>query len=208
MKIHETEQRSLDWMRLHVGRVTASEFGQLVTPLMKPKEGAGPHTFLCKKLAELYRGEPMCMLSPKQHQSAQMEQGLFLEETVLPWFEFTYDTPVRKVGFCETDDGLAGCSPDGLIGEDGGLEVKSPEPHTHCENLLEGVVPKEYMPQIHFSMFVTGRKWWKFVSYRKRFPALVVTVERDEALMLKIGAVVSDFQSKLAIAVEKLRALR
>jgi hypothetical protein len=208
MKIHEIKQRSIEWMILHIGRITASEFGNLVTPLMKQKEGEGPKTYLCKKLAEVYRGEPMCNLSPKLAQSAQMEQGLFLEEHVIPWFEFTYDIPIRTVGFCETDDGLSGCSPDGLIGEDGGIEVKSPEPHTHCQNLLAGEVPREYMPQIHFSMFVTGRQWWKFISYRKNFPALIVTIERDEAIMARIAGIVSEFHSNLSHSVAKLRSLK
>lgn len=208
MKIHNVEQRAIEWMRLHIGRVTASEFKNLVTPLMKQKEGEGPLTYLHQKLAEVYRGEPMCNLSPKLAASASMEQGVFLEEEVIPWFSLTFNTPVRTVGFCETDDGLAGCSPDGLIGEDGGLEVKAPEPHTHCGYVLGGVVPKEYMPQIHFSLFVTGRKWWKFLSYRRRFPALVVTVERDDAIMQRIGGIVSEFHNNLNTAVAKLRALK
>lgn len=207
MKIHDCEQLSIEWAKLHVGLVTASEFGQLVTPTMKIRDGEMPKTLLYKKVAEVFRGEPMCNLSPG-FSVAATEQGLFLEEEARPWYALTYDQDVKAVGFCTHDNGMAGCSPDGLIGEDGGVEIKSPEPQTHCKWLLGGVLPPDHAPQVHFSLYVTGRPWWRFVSYRRRFPALVVTVNRDEEIMEMIDGVVEDFNSKLKTAVEKLKSLQ
>lgn len=208
VKIIECDQRSIEWARLHVGKITASEFKNLVTPEMKPREGEMPKTYLSRKLAEVFRGEPMCNLSPAFASSVQMEQGTLLEEEVIPWYSLKFNVPVKTVGFCETDDGLAGCSPDGLIGEDGGLEIKAPEPHTHCAYLLEGGIPKEYRPQVEFSLFVTGRPWWRFVSYRRRFPALVVEHKRNEETMEVIRCVVNAFHAKLSTAVAKLKTLK
>lgn len=206
MKIHNVDQLSIEWAKLHVGVVTASEFGQLVTPLMKIRDGEMPKTLLYKKVAEVFRGEPMCNLSPG-FSVAATEQGLFLEEEARPWYSLTYDVPVTVAGFCTHDNGLAGCSPDGLIGEEGGLEIKSPEPQTHCKWVLGGVLPPDHAPQVHFSLYVTGRPYWRFVSYRRRFPALVVEVKRDEVIMGMIDGVVKDFQKQLAAAVAKLKSL-
>lgn len=207
MKIHDVPQRSIEWARIHVGKITASEFKNLVTPEMEPRKGEMPKTYLARKLAEVFRGEPMCNLSAAFASTVQMEQGTLMEEEILPWYSLKYDVPVKTVGFCETDDGLAGCSPDGLIGDDGGLEVKAPEPSNHCLYLLEGGIPKEYRPQVEFSLFVTGRPWWRFVSYRRRFPALVVEHKRNEETMEVIRGVVNAFHGKLSDAVTKLKSL-
>lgn len=188
--------------------MSAGEFDNLVTPEMKPRTGEMPKTYLYRKAAEVFRGEPMVNLSPSVAGSWQMEQGLFIEEEVLPWFELTHEKEVKRVGFCTTDDGLAGCTPDGLIGDDGGLEVKSPEPHTHVKYLCEGGIPKEYRAQVQFSLFVTGRPSWTFVSYRRRFPALVETVDRDEEIMANISNIVETFHAQLKTAVEKLKSLQ
>jgi YqaJ-like viral recombinase domain len=207
LKIHNVEQLSIEWAKLHIGIVTASEFGQLVSPTLKIRDGEMPKTLLYKKTAEVYRGEPMCNLTPG-FSVAATEQGLFLEEEARPWFALTYDVDVKTAGFCTHDNGLAGCSPDGLVGEDEGLEIKSPEPQTHCRWLIGGELPAEHAPQVHFSLYVTGRARWRFVSYRRRFPALVVTVERDETIMAMIDGVVNDFHAKLETAVSKLRSLK
>lgn len=206
MKIHNVDQLSIEWAKLHVGVISASEYGNLVKANLKPRDGEMPKTYLYKKVAEVFRGEPMCNLSPGFSVSAT-EQGLFLEEEAIPFVSLSYDLDIKRVGFCMHDNGLAGCSPDGLIGEDGGIEIKSPDVHTHCKYLLCGVVPADYVPQVQFSLYVTGRKWWKFVSYRRRFPALVLTVERDEETMEKIDTVVKAFHANLNAAANKLKAL-
>lgn len=205
MKEIKIETGSIEWAQLHVGLISAGEFDNLVTPEMKKREGEIPKTLLCKKVAEVFRGQPMCNLSPSAASSWQMDQGILLEEEVLPWYELEFETKVRNGIFCVTDDGLAGCTPDALVGEDGGLEVKSPEPHTHCRYLIEGGVPKAYAAQVQFSLFVTGRKWWDFVSYRRRFPSLVVRVERDEEIMGKISEVVKGFHACLNEALAKIK---
>lgn len=189
MKIHDVKQGELEWLALRAGIPTASEMDALITPLWKVKTGDGPRTYLFQKLAEWWQGGPL-----PSFQSFSMEQGSLLESEAIPWFEFEYNAAVRRVGFITTDDGLAGCSPDGLLSDDEGLELKCPQAETQVRYLCDGILPKAYEVQVHFSMFVTGAERWKFVSYRRGFPCLVLTVERDE--------------DKQAVIVEALESFR
>jgi hypothetical protein len=198
MKTHDCKQGSSEWSQLRLGRPTASDFDQLVTPEWKIRTGQMPETYLYQKLCERILG-----YSPRDAVGTfEMGQGIILESEARPWYEFTRDVRVQTPGFCTTDDGRIGCSPDGLIGEDGGLEVKCPQPERALRYLLDGGVPKEYLPQVHGSMLVTGRPWWDFLSYSRQFPALVVRVERDERIQAvladALGAFLYKFDSKLA----------
>lgn len=182
-------QGSLEWHMLRSGIPTASEFDALLTPEFKIKTGEGPKTYLAKKVAEVWQGGPL-----PSFQGFDMEQGQVLESEAIPWFELAYSTAVQRVAFCTTDDKRVGCSPDGLIGEDGGIEIKCPAAHTHVGYLLQGgTLPKEYAAQVHGSMYVTGRPRWQFVSYRRHFPALVLTIERDAVIQEQIAAALERF---------------
>lgn len=194
-------QGSVEWLRLHVGKPTASEFGNIMTPKFAQRTGDMVSTYLSKKVAEAWRGEPLPGFF-----SWDCEQGQLLEEEAIPWFELEHDeVTLDRIGFVESDDGRCGCSPDSLIGEDEGLEIKCPAPHTHVGYVLDKVVPEKYLPQIHGSLYVTGRKRWRFLSYRRGFPALEVIIERDEEIMQKIGKVLSDFYVKFDTAMAALK---
>lgn len=199
MKIHDCIQGSEEWFRARAGIPTASEMDNLVTPLFKPREGAGVETYLSKKLAERWLGGPL----PEFSSSWEMESGKIREEEAIPFFELEFKTEVRRVGFITSDDGRVGCSPDGLL-EVGGLEIKCPQAHTHAGYLIRGGVPKEYLAQIHGSMYVTGALEWKFMSYHRKFPPLVLTVKRDEKIIATIHAAVSEFCDNLDAAYKRL----
>lgn len=201
MKIVECVQRSTAWMKARAGIPTASEFGRLVTPKWKIRIGEGPRTFLCEKLAEAITGMPL----PQRSVFGALEQGTILEDEALPWFEFAYSVDVTRVGFCTTDDGRVGCSPDGLIGDDGGIEIKCPQPQTHVAYLLDGVVPDDYVAQVHGSMFVTGRPWWQFLSYCRGFPPLLLTVQRDDEIQRTIAQALSLFLKEFDDSIEQIR---
>jgi len=111
----------------------------------------------------------------------------------VPWFELEHGLTVDRVGFITDDAGRYGCSPDGIIHGEIGLEVKSPQAPNQVKYLLSGKVPEDYLPQIHFSMHVTGFKQWRFLSYRRGFPALVVAVERDEEIQEVIAESLAAF---------------
>lgn len=198
--IHNVDQRSEEWLKLRSGIPTASQFDQLVTPGFKVKEGLGPESYLAATLAEKWYGGPL----PDQYTSFAMDQGTMLEDEAIPWFEFEFDTKVQQVGFVTCEGGKIGCSPDGLIGVDNGLELKCPAIHTHAKYLLRGEVPKDYLAQIHGAMFVTGRPKWTFVSYCRNFPTLVLEVQRDEKIQSVISEALASFLAKMQTGWDKL----
>ncbi len=202
MIIHDCEQMTLEWIRLHFGIPTAACLDQLLTPEFELRKGEMPKTLVYKKVAEKIQNRPLIDLSQS---SFMMEQGMIVEEEARPWFELEYDKKVRKVGFITTDDGRVGCSPDGLIeGEDCGIEIKCPASYTHVKYLVNGVLPKEYVAQVYGSMYVTGFKKWMFVSYRRGFPALVLEIQRDEKAMVEIYRAVNTFHYQFDYAMERI----
>lgn len=203
MKLYNCPQGSEEWHKLRACVPTASEFDALISPTFQKRVGQMPHTYLCKKVAEKWQGGPLPSYAP----FGAMEQGKILEEEAIPWYELEYNVTIQRPGFCTTDDGLIGCSPDGLIGDDGGIEIKCPFAETHVKYLLGGLVPNEYMAQVHGSLYVTGRKWWKFVSYRRGFPALVLTIERDEDVMQAFDDVLGEFLEKFDEAMQTMKEL-
>lgn len=200
MKIHDCTQGDLEWYKLRAGKVTASEADALLTPLFKISEGAGVYTYLCSKVAEAVGG------ALPSFYSWETEQGQILEDEARKWYSFEFDEEVKNVGFCESDDGRSGCSPDALIGDDGGLELKCPQPTNHVRYLLDGVLPKDYAVQVHFSMFVTGRLWWRFVSYHRKFPPFVLRVDRDEKIQGQIKSALDAFYKRYDEAIAKLKS--
>jgi hypothetical protein len=197
MKTYNVAQGSPEWKALRLGLPTASEFDALVTPEWKIRTGQGPETYLYQKLCEKILG-----FAPDANSFA-MEQGAILESEARPFYEFEFSQPVQVVGFCTSDDGRIGCSPDGLIGETGGLEIKCPQPATHLKYLLGGELPKEYRAQVQGAMLVTGRPAWTFMSYSRQFPPLVLRVERDtaaqEVLKSALEIFLEKFDEKLAL---------
>ena len=192
MKIHKSvAQGSLEWLDIRLGKVTASECDALVTPLWKVKTGEGPRTLLYRKLAEKATGKPL----EDAFESNAMLQGKLLEPEAIAYLELMEGVKVDRVGFVETDDGLAGCSPDGLIGENNGLELKAPRPQKHIQYLLDGVLPPEYAAQVQWSMFVTERPWWLFESYARGFPPLVVKVPRDPVAQAAMAGALATFNA-------------
>lgn len=199
MKIVPVEYGSVDWMLARSGIPTASEFDALVTPDFKIRMGEMPTTYLSKKLAEAWQGGPLPGFNV-----FDMDQGRILEDEAKPWFELEYNQTVERVGFITTDDGRVGCSPDGLLGEDSGIEIKCPHAETHIRYLLNGGLPKDYAAQVHGSMFVTGRKEWKFLSYRRHFPALLITVERDAEIQKVLAHALSEFLKRFDAGMARL----
>jgi hypothetical protein len=196
-------QGSGAWFQARCGVLTASNFDEICTPEFTARTGDKPRNFLCRKVAEMKLNYSQEMMDPSAGTHA-MEQGQLLERIALPWFNFEYNADVKQVGFCISDDGRTGCSPDGMA-EGYGLEIKSPLAHTHVRYLLDGGVPKDYRPQVHFSMWITGLPVWYFISFNRSLPKLVVKVERDEEIQAKITNIVTAYHLQLDAALEHLR---
>jgi hypothetical protein len=202
LKIYNVQQSSVDWQILRSGKVTASELDALVTPLGKIKTGDGPRTYLMQKLAEAWLGGPLPQLN-----IWDFDQGHILEEFARPAFALETGLEVSTVGFITTDDGRCGCSPDGLIGTDCGVEIKCPHVAKHLGYVLDGVTPKEYIIQVQASLFVTGFPRWYFYSFCRRMPSLIVEVKPNPEIQEAIGEAVGGFLIKLDEAMDKLTQL-
>lgn len=204
MKVHtDFHQGSAEWCAARLGKVTASGAESLLTPKFEIRKGEMPKTYLYAKLAEAFRGTPL----PGFSGSWETEQGKTLEDDARKLFCLLHDGPrVYNVGFCEHDDGRSGCSPDALIGDHSGLELKAPKSETHVKYLLEGCLPPDYAVQVHFSMYVTGRDEWVFMSYARKFPPFILTVQRDESKCAVIAEALSLFYGRFDDALQKLKA--
>lgn len=199
MKIIDCQQNSLDWLMLRLGVPTASEFDNLVSPTFEVRKGQMPESYLMRKLAEAWTRSPL-----PGYNTIEMEFGKLREEEAIPWYEFEFSESVRRIGFVTTDDGRIGCSPDGLIGDGLGLEVKCPEAHTHVGYLMAGALPPQYAAQVQGSMFVTGFSQWRFLSYHKRFPKVVLLIERDEKAQAALSEALGRFLEKFDRGMRRL----
>lgn len=199
--IHEDVlQGSYEWQKLHWGRPTASEFGQFMTSSFEYRTGEMPETYLNKKLAEKIMGHALPGFT-----SHSTEQGTLREEEAVPFFALEYDLPARRVGFVESSDRRCGCSPDALIGDDDGLEIKCPQADTHVGYLRKGNIPLAYVTQVYGSIFVSGRKRWHFFSYCPSIGSnLRIVVERDEEIMEKIATCLTEFYRRFDDAMKQL----
>ena len=176
-------QNTVWWEMARAGIPTASEFGSLITPRFKPREGEMVDSYFAMKLSERWTGTP----TPQKALLA-FDYGHILETEAKPFYTFQFNEEIQSVGFVTTDDGKIGASPDGLIGDDGGIEIKCCEAKTHCKYLMADKLPDDHILQVYGSLFVTGRNFWRFLSYRRKFPAYVTTIERDD----KINAIISE----------------
>lgn len=195
MKIHkECEQGSLEWHKLRAGIPTASEFSQLVTPGFQVRKWSTemPNTYLARKLAEAWTGGPLDIFVSTR----EMEFGKILEAEARGWVSLETGQMVEQVAFITTEDGRVGCSPDGLIAEQCGVEIKCPEAPAHVKYVLGGEVPEQYLLQVYGSMYVTGLPRWRFASYRRGFPQLLLTVEWDDPKMKTIGVALAEFHDR------------
>lgn len=160
MRIIECEQGSPEWFAIRRGIPTASDFDSIVTPA-RGDLSASADKLINRLIDEIVRGENAAIAFRGNVHTAR---GKELEPEARALYSFMTGRKVETVGFCLSDCGRFGCSPDGLTDE-GGLEIKCPDGPTHVSYLRAGIVPKEYRPQVAANMIVTGRRHWDFVSY-------------------------------------------
>jgi hypothetical protein len=169
-KTYHFEQRTAEWHEARAGIITSSE----VLKIMKKSGlGVGGNTYCSKVFASMLQQNFI-----ETYSSYSMQQGVDREPIAQEIYEEEQMVEVTNVGFIVygTDDpelmylnGFIGISPDGLVGEDGGLEIKCPEPPQHGANLIEDVCSDKYHDQIQTCLFVTGRKWWDLMTFNPDF---------------------------------------
>lgn len=197
MRILTADQYSPQWWDARRGIPTSSQFSRICTPAEGGYSGQADG-YIHELIASLY--DPTYGVV-EDYQSAAMKNGTILEPEARRFYEFERGHPVQEVGLCVTDDGRVGASPDGLVGEDGALEIKSPMHKTQVAYLLDGGLPLKYRCQAHGHLIVTGRDWCDFLSYAQGLPHLLVRIEPDE-FTDKLRACLEQFCDELAQARE------
>ena len=200
-------QGSSEWLMERCGKVTASRVGDIMA---KTKSGysAGRANYMAQLLCERMTGSV-----EESFKSEAMRWGTEKEPEARSIYEALNLTVVEEYGFgMHPEIPYFGASPDGLIGEDGGLEIKCPNTATHIETLLDGTVKRQYLLQMQTAMAVFNREWWDFVSYDPRMAdglkIWVKRVDRDNSLIAEIESEVIKFNAELEAKIEQLQKMK
>ena len=194
MKIHNVEQGTEEWFEVRKYKLTASDATAIGNC------GKGLETLCLKKVLE-YHLEKEKTFEGNEH----TERGNELEPLARSLYEMQTGNDVQEVGFVEHSE-YAGCSPDGLVGKDGGIEIKSVGNEKYAKLLLGDDLTKDYSWQVQMNLLCTGRKWWDLVIYNPNFKdSMKITrvlpeKEKQEALLegIKKGEqLIKNYKEKL-----------
>ena len=199
MKIINCIQGSQEWNIARIGLPTASVFNMIITTEGKPSKQR-------EKYMYALAGEKVSGIKADDNfQSSAMQKGLEKEAEARDLYKMLYDVEVQKVGFCLSDNGSYGCSPDGLVDKDGGLEIKCPEIHTHVGYMIKGNLLEDYFQQAQGSLFVTGRKWWDIMSYFAGLKPVIIRVTPDKIFHKALEVELEIFTKELDELVKKIK---
>jgi putative phage-type endonuclease len=198
------EQGSPEWFALRLGKVTASRVADLMAKT-KTGWGASRANYAAQIIAERLTGTVA-----DSYQSPAMLHGSETEALAKAAYEFHTDADVAEIGFVvHPAIASAGASPDGLVGNDGMVEIKSPNTATHIDTLLGQSVPGKYLTQMQFQMACAERTWVDFVSFDPRMPEsmrlFVKRVHRDDGRIAELDREVRAFLDEIDARVSELR---
>jgi putative phage-type endonuclease len=196
-----------EWFEARIGKVTASRVADV---LAKTKTGYSTtrDNYMAQLVCERLTGQ-----KGESFTNAAMQHGTETEPLARISYEVAQNVLVDEVGFVPHPTiEMAGASPDGLVGDDGLLEIKCPNTATHIETLLSETVPTKYFTQMQFQMASTGRKWTDFVSFDNRLPTelqlFVKRVPRDEMYIKLIEGEIVQFLAELDDKINKLMKVK
>lgn len=183
--LDQLEQGTDEWLQARCGIVTASTMHNLVTPGGKVSESEAASTFIRQLAAERITGHPEIT-----YPTRPMQRGTLLEPFARDDYAKNANVNVKEIGFMRSDTDVytIGFSPDGLIGDDGLLEIKCPSPKEHIKTIMLGGVPPQYYMQVQTGLFVSGRKWLDFVSYCPGMHTFVRRIEPDDETFAAIAS--------------------
>ena len=199
MQILNLEQGSDEWFSARLGVPTASRFKDIVTPA-KGDKSTSYKGYMYELIAERLTKD-----RENFFKSEWMERGNEIEPLARASYEFMHEVEVQQVGMIFNDEMTIGISPDGLIGDAGGLEIKCPKPSTVVKYMLDGGLPLEYKPQVMGSLWISGREWWDFLAFHPSMDFYQIRVYRDEEYIKKMNQHITDFVDELQNNYEKLR---
>ncbi len=192
------EQRTDEWFAARLGKVTASKVSDVMS------KGMGRETYMTYLIAEVLTTERASSFT-----NTAMEWGTATEPYARQAYEALNNLWVEEIGFAQHPTiERAGASPDGLVGDDGLIEIKCPNTATHLDTLIDKTVPKKYRDQMQFQMACTGRKWCDFVSFDNRLPEnlqiFVLRVERDDKHIAEMEIAITKFLAEMQEKIDKL----
>lgn len=195
-------QGSDEWLAIRCGKLTASEMKLILTPTLKVADSDKTRAHVFELLFQRITG----FVEP-QYVSDAMLRGQEDEIYARAAYEEHY-APVVETGFVTNDSWgfTIGYSPDGLVGDDGLIEIKSRAGKYQVQTIATNEVPAEYMMQLQTGLLVTGRKWIDFISYSGGLPMFVKRVEPDPLVQGAILAAATAFEAKLAEQEREYRA--
>lgn len=197
IEVFACEQNTPEWAALRRGLVTASEIDTVLAQGRKKGEPSiTRQRYLYRLAAERAGATPA-----DGYSNAHMERGHVMESEARDLYAFAMDVEPELVGFIKNRD--VGCSPDGLVGDAGMIEIKSKLPHLQMEVLIRGVVPAEHLPQIQCQLWVAEREFVDFVSYWPGLRPLIKRVGRDESYIAELARAVAAFNEEVAAVVEQ-----
>lgn len=169
-------QRTPEWIEIKRGKMSASNAETIIA------NGKGLETYIYNLMAEYYSSA-----EKESYINADMQRGIDLEPEARLEFEFYTGLDVQEIGFVEYND-FIGVSPDGLVGDDGLIEIKCPNDSIYFKLLLSNNIKPEYIAQMQMQMYVTDRQYCYFVSYNPNFEKslYIKKINRDEEMIEKL----------------------
>lgn len=206
MKIVDCIQGTDEWKAARAGIATASSFDAVMAKIASG-EAATRRNYRVRLVVERLTGRPL----EGGFTSAAIRQGHEREPDARAAYETHTKRFVSEVGLCLHDRLECAASPDGLVGDDGGVEIKCPELSAHLDYFNRKDEPPEYRPQIQGNLWITGRAWWDFVSFNPDFPEHMQLVIRrvypNLDYQVQLAAEVDRFMCEVRAEVAKLREM-
>jgi len=206
MIVDNSPQGTPEWLQARATVITASN----LTKVMSKGRGSAPSktrlTYMIEKATEILTGNPVS----NGFQNDAMKRGNELEPDARQFYTMLSGNAVEESGLIYLNElKRIGASVDGLVGDDGLVEIKCPNLNTHVNYLLDGVMPAQYVKQVQGQMWVTDRKWCDFISYcpESHKMGFMIRVERDDEFIKTISTAVYAFIGELDALVEKLEKL-
>lgn len=199
------EQGSDEWLQERAGKLTASRFHDVIATRRDGKPLQARQDYMLQLAFERTAGAPRQGIN-----SRSLEWGSELEDFARESYELESGDLVTSVGFViHPTHSFIGGSPDGLVGNDGLIEIKCPhDEKVHVRTWLEGM-PPAHVAQIQGNLFVTGRQWADFISYDPRqggrFRLYVQRIERDQAYIDKLEIALLQFEAELQQMIQILK---
>jgi hypothetical protein len=195
MKYHyDIEQGTDEWLQLRLGKITGSTAKQLLTPTHKIAKNDKVRSIIYQLASERITNR-----IERTATSYHMERGNIEEVFARDLYSEKYST-VKECGFIE--NGFLGYSPDGLVGENGLIEIKSRMPKYQVQTIIDGKMPSEYMIQCQIGLMATERKWIDFVQYSNGMELFVERITRDDHLCSLLDEAIKETEEKINQMVE------